>query len=227
MLGRGLRVASRDIHSAIVARIRRLADRLTYANVVATMALFISLGGASYAAVVLPANSVGTRQLRAGAVDPRALSFPLGVSSVVNRKVEEIGNGPCNGPLLPGETPPGCPLLVLAHSDPGDALRISVHSAGRLLISAVAGLDDRGTPDASVRVTIAVNVDKKVESEAHIGMTSGQVIQVPTQALVPVSTGTHTVGLAVGAQYYSSRSENVLVAPVSIIATALPAAPAH
>jgi hypothetical protein len=36
---------------------RRVTDRLNYANVVATRALFIARGGASYAAVVLPANS--------------------------------------------------------------------------------------------------------------------------------------------------------------------------
>ncbi len=43
---------------------RRLRPKLTYANVVATVALFIALGGASYAAVRLPARSVGTPQLK-------------------------------------------------------------------------------------------------------------------------------------------------------------------
>jgi hypothetical protein len=42
----------------------RLGDRLTYANVVATLALFIALGGVSYAKFVLPANSVGKREIR-------------------------------------------------------------------------------------------------------------------------------------------------------------------
>jgi hypothetical protein len=39
-------------------------------NVVAYLALFIALGGASYAAVSVPANSVGTRQLRNHSVTP-------------------------------------------------------------------------------------------------------------------------------------------------------------
>jgi hypothetical protein len=47
---------------------RGFPPRLTYANVVATLALFVALGGSSYAAFVLPANSVGTQQLRNGAV---------------------------------------------------------------------------------------------------------------------------------------------------------------
>src|SRR5207249_3628614 len=42
--------------------------RVTYANVTATLALFIALGGGSYAAVTLPSNSVGTKQLRKNAV---------------------------------------------------------------------------------------------------------------------------------------------------------------
>jgi hypothetical protein len=43
---------------------KRFVPRLTYANVVATLALFIALGGASYAAMKLPKNSVGTKQLK-------------------------------------------------------------------------------------------------------------------------------------------------------------------
>lgn len=46
----------------------RLRDRLTYANVVATLALFAALGGGAYAAVQLPPKSVGTRQLKNKAV---------------------------------------------------------------------------------------------------------------------------------------------------------------
>lgn len=38
------------------------------------IALFIALGGTSYAAVSIPRNSVGTKQLRKGAVTPKKLS---------------------------------------------------------------------------------------------------------------------------------------------------------
>ena len=47
---------------------RRLRDKLTYANVMASAAVFIALGGSAYAALRVPPNSVGTRQLKAGAV---------------------------------------------------------------------------------------------------------------------------------------------------------------
>jgi hypothetical protein len=42
--------------------------RLSYANVMSTLAVAIALGGTSYAAVTLPRGSVDTKQLRAGAV---------------------------------------------------------------------------------------------------------------------------------------------------------------
>ena len=47
---------------------RWLHRKLTYANTIATLALFVALGGSSYAAFALPANSVGTKQLKKGAV---------------------------------------------------------------------------------------------------------------------------------------------------------------
>jgi hypothetical protein len=46
----------------------RLTSKLSYANVVGSLALFVALGGVSYAAVTLPRNSVGTGQLKASAV---------------------------------------------------------------------------------------------------------------------------------------------------------------
>jgi hypothetical protein len=46
----------------------RLRSKLTYANVVSTICLFIVLGGGAYAASQLPKNSVGTKQLKNKAV---------------------------------------------------------------------------------------------------------------------------------------------------------------
>lgn len=52
----------------------RVRERLNYANVTATLALFIALGGASYAAVSLNKNSVGGRELQNKGVHLRDLS---------------------------------------------------------------------------------------------------------------------------------------------------------
>jgi len=46
----------------------RLRPRLTFANVVSCLALFVALGGSAYAVKRLPKNSVGTEQLKKNAV---------------------------------------------------------------------------------------------------------------------------------------------------------------
>ena len=48
--------------------LRKLRSRLTYANVMSSIAVFIVLGGSAYAAVKLPKNSVGAKQIKKGAV---------------------------------------------------------------------------------------------------------------------------------------------------------------
>lgn len=47
---------------------KQIKQRLNYANVTATLALFIALGGTSWAALSLPRNSVGSAQIRTAAV---------------------------------------------------------------------------------------------------------------------------------------------------------------
>jgi hypothetical protein len=48
--------------------IERIRARLSYANVMATLAVFIALGGAAYAAVTIPPKSIGTKKLKDQAV---------------------------------------------------------------------------------------------------------------------------------------------------------------
>lgn len=47
---------------------RGLRPRLTYANVMSSIAVFMALGGVAWAATTLPPNSVGTPQLKKNAV---------------------------------------------------------------------------------------------------------------------------------------------------------------
>jgi hypothetical protein len=46
----------------------KIRSSLTYANVMATIAVFLAVSGGAYAAVTLPRNSVGSRQLKRNAV---------------------------------------------------------------------------------------------------------------------------------------------------------------
>jgi hypothetical protein len=50
-----------------VRALTKLRSRLTYANAMSTIAVFVALGGGAYA-VTVPRNSVGTKQLKANAV---------------------------------------------------------------------------------------------------------------------------------------------------------------
>jgi hypothetical protein len=74
----------------------KLRARLTYANVMATVAVFIALGGASYAAVNLPPNSVGTPQLKNRAVTPPKLA-----AATIQRFRGETGLPGPTGPIGP------------------------------------------------------------------------------------------------------------------------------
>jgi hypothetical protein len=64
----GLPGAGRLAYRRRMSKLNALAGRLTYANVVATLALFIALGGASYAAIKIPKNAVGTKHIKKGAI---------------------------------------------------------------------------------------------------------------------------------------------------------------
>jgi hypothetical protein len=57
----------------------------TYANVTSTLALFLALGGVSWAAATLPRNSVGTKQLKRSAVT----SAKLRGGAVTGRHVKD------------------------------------------------------------------------------------------------------------------------------------------
>jgi hypothetical protein len=202
-----------------------LRAKLSYSNVVASLALFASLGGASYAAVTLPAHSVGRRQLQPGAVSAGALSFPLGVAGTAFTKPQDLTKGLCNGGgmLRPGQAAPPCAPPHLGFTG-GREVHLAVRSPGRLLVSAVAGLKNEGAPETRARVKFAIVVDRHVVIQTGSSIDGGQSVQVPIQALVNVQPGTHSVGLSDEAQYNSSTPGDVIVAPVSIVAGVQPPA---
>jgi hypothetical protein len=66
----------------------RVRGKLSYANVMSTIGVMLALGGTSYAAIKLPANSVGSAQIKADAVRASELAAnAVSSSNVKNRSL--------------------------------------------------------------------------------------------------------------------------------------------
>jgi hypothetical protein len=82
---------------------KRVFQNGRYANVTATLALIVALAGTSYAAITLPARSVGSRQLKSGAVTNNKLHANAVTSAKVrNRSLRAVD-------FKTGQLPAGAP----------------------------------------------------------------------------------------------------------------------
>lgn len=109
------------------------AARLTYANVMASLALFIALGGGAYAATQLPRNSVGHAQIKDDAVDgSKVEDRSLSLKDFKKNSVHNGARGP-EGPqgLIGPEGPPGQPGEKGEKGDQGPGAVEIVGSAQR------------------------------------------------------------------------------------------------
>ncbi len=137
-------------------------EKLSYANVMATVAVFITLGGVGYAASQLPKNSVKAKQIAKNAVKgPEIAANSVGTSEVTNGSLlsDDFGageipagpQGPAGNDGQPGATGPPGPTLgktetialppaiePLVLGAPVDAVTINLPTAGRLLVTADA-----------------------------------------------------------------------------------------
>jgi hypothetical protein len=97
-----------------------LRRHLTYANVVASLALFLALGGAAFAATQLPRNSVGTGQLKPEAVTAgkiarkarnqlRGATGPAGPAGAQGKTGKQGGKGATGARGATGATGPTGP----------------------------------------------------------------------------------------------------------------------
>lgn len=104
----------------------RIKPKITYANVVASLALFIALGGTSFAVTQLARNSVGAKQIRKNAVGASELRRSA-VSSrhIRDRSValKDISSG-ARSALQGAKGDPG------PKGDPGVTYRAAVNSGG-------------------------------------------------------------------------------------------------
>lgn len=112
----------------------RMKTRLTYANVTASIALFVALGGSSYAAITLPRNSVGPKQIRKDAVRSRAIHDGSITLTDISRRARSSLRGAAGpaGPAGPAGAS-GTPAVryFAAVSSAGDLVRGTATSGGR------------------------------------------------------------------------------------------------
>jgi hypothetical protein len=96
---------------------------LTFANVIAMVALFVALGGTGYAALKLPKNSVGARQIKKNAVT--AVKVKNGSLLKVDFKAGQIPNGAA-GPVGPrgpsGTAAPPASVTAYARIQPNGTI---------------------------------------------------------------------------------------------------------
>lgn len=188
-------------------------------NVVAYLALFIALGGTSYAAVKLPANSVGAKQIKKNAVrSPDVKNGSLLAGDFKRGQLPAGPRGP-HGPQGPqghhgAHGAPGAPGTALAFARINadgtlDASRSK--NVGAVSRPAVFGLNSFTTGyyciDATVPVRniVATAEDPRTLVSAKIGSTYPNVPNPPTtctsagnDAIVHVSSA----GSSVNAPFY-------------------------
>ena len=87
-----------------MSMVRRLRSRLTYANVMSSIALFIALGGGAYA-ISVPKNSVGQDELKPGAVTAAKVRSHSLTATVFRRGQLPVLGGARTADLNPAPTP--------------------------------------------------------------------------------------------------------------------------
>ena len=105
-----------------------MRPKLTYANVMATIAVFIALGGASYAALKLPKNSVGAKQIKDNAVNGSKVAN--GSLAGQDFAAGQLPQGPQGPPGPKGDTGPQGPGGSEAWHEIGPAPGLEVPCQG-------------------------------------------------------------------------------------------------
>lgn len=125
-----------------------LRAKLTYANVVSTICLFLVLaGGAAYAATHLKKNSVGTKQLKNGAVTQKKIS--KAAQNALKGQTGPVGpTGPSGtGPAFGVSRDDRVQVTSLDIENPTALVTLTGLPAGSYAITAKTFLDATGSED--------------------------------------------------------------------------------
>lgn len=147
-----------------------LLSRLRYADVVATLALFIALGGGAYAVSRLPANSVGTRQIKNKAVTPKKLA----------RSTVSLLKGATGATGAKGDTGPAGPQGAAGAQGPEGPAGPATGAAG----GALAG--NYPNPQLAAGAVTADALGALPYAEAHL-MSSGSAQNIPSGGFLTIA----------------------------------------
>jgi hypothetical protein len=200
---------------------RLLLRRLTYANVMSTLAVFIALGGASYAVASLPAHSVGRRQLKAGAVTTANLAFPLGALAVTEPHVIGLVRNVCDSP----EPGPGVLHIDCEIDRVGGIKRpvaFPLRSPGTVIISVLTTISNEGSSASGVRVMVTAVIDGSPYETRETIVAAGQSVVFPSEFLDHLSEGPHTVDITLEPVYVALGTSEAQVSMLSLVVTTAP-----
>lgn len=185
------------------------------AMVVASVALFVALGGSAYA---IGRNSVGTPQLKNNAViSSKVRDGSLKAGDFGNGQLPTGSSGYCAGT---------CQTLTDAYERMGTPATVKVGSSGRLFASASVGVyQDQGLAgpysEAQCRIKasgpgLGALTDVSLAQYGEV-RALGQDVMIPLVGSLPVGAGTYEVGVyCLGLQ--ASQGETTKIYNVDLVA---------
>jgi hypothetical protein len=166
-----------------------LRRKLTYSNVVSTLCLFVLLGGGAYAALTIPKNSVGSKQIKDGSV---------ALKDIESKARDEL-QGAAGAQGTPGS--PGAPGAAGAD---GSVVVARPHS------TAGATTTDAGT---LIPIPMTANTWTQGASETDELPYSGKITYTP-----PISPGCGSPGaLGIINLYFKVNGNSVAAAQISTL----------
>jgi hypothetical protein len=167
--------------------------QLSYANVMSSIAVFVALGGTSYAVATLPKNSVGPKQIRSGAVgaseirsdavrarEIRNRTIALGDISFGARRSLRGQQGP-TGPPGPSLTPLTAAVNAAGGVTSTTASQFATHGGG-------TGVYDVNFNNRDLRACYAVATLSRVDGGLPTEPDTGEIVTSTTAGGVVVRT---------------------------------------
>ncbi len=159
---------------------KSLQSRLTYANVMASLAMFFVLGGGAYAATSLPKNSVGTQELKPGSITLAKLS----ASAKKGLKGAPGVPGPQGAPGAPGARgAPGATRVIVRNGPFSNGRSVASCQPGEVATGG-GGFVDPEVPTAWIWNTTPVQISGQVPTAWEAEAESKEGASVFVQAYV-------------------------------------------